>query len=981
MTAASAGRGNGSIVRIGNASGFYGDRAAALREMLTGGPLDVLTGDYLAELTMLILARDRLRDPALGYAKTFLRQLEDGLGLALDRGVRIVVNAGGLNPAGLAAAVRELADRLGLTVHVGHVEGDDVRSRVDGEPLAANAYLGCWGIVECLRAGADVVVTGRVTDASLLVGPAAWHHGWSRDDWDALAGATVAGHVLECGAQATGGNYSFFRELPGPRHPGFPIAEVSADGSSVITKHPGTGGAVTRDTVTAQLLYEIGGPAYVGPDVVARFDTIRLTGDGTDRVRIDGVRGKPPPGTLKVGVNRLGGFRTATTFVLTGLDVDAKAALVRAQVEDALGDARPAGLEWTLARTDHPDADTEEAASALLHLVARDPDRDRVGRAFSRIPIELALASYPGFHVTAPPADASPYGVFTAVTLPQDGFEQVAVLPDGSRVPVPPPPSTREVSVSDARESAGPVDLGPTRRVPLGLVAGARSGDKGGTANLGVWVRSGAAYGWLVRFLTVERLHELLPETAAHRTERFLLPSLRAVNFVIDGLLGEGVAAGARFDPQAKALGEWLRSRHVDVPVVLLSGERTGSHRESESEDDRAAGTRDGRPVARAGTADPFATEERRALRAMVRRFVRREVVPHLDGWERAGEVPRSLHESAAAAGLLGIGFAEEVGGSGGDLLDLVVVTEELIQAGGSSGLVAALFTHGIALPHLVAAGDPDLVDRFVRPTLAGRCIGSLAVTEPDAGSDVASLRTRAVRDGDDYVVDGTKTYITSGARADFVTAAVRTGGPGHDGVSLLVVERGTPGFTVVRRLEKMGWHCSDTAELSFSDCRVPTANLVGPEGSGFAQVMRHFQGERVSLAVQAYATAQRCLDLTLRWVRDRSTFGRPLATRQVVRHRLAEMARLTDVARTYTRAVAVRLAAGEDVVREVSMAKNTAVAACDEVVDAAVQLHGGFGFLRDAEVERHYRDARVLGIGGGATEIMNEIVVKTMGL
>jgi acyl-CoA dehydrogenase len=376
-----------------------------------------------------------------------------------------------------------------------------------------------------------------------------------------------------------------------------------------------------------------------------------------------------------------------------------------------------------------------------------------------------------------------------------------------------------------------------------------------------------------------------------------------------------------------------------------------------------------------------FETEERLALRATVRRFVEREVVPALAGWERAGEVPRALHETAAAAGLLGIGYPEAVGGSGGDLLDGVVLTEELIQAGGSSGLVAALLTHGIAVPHMVSSGDSGLIERFVRPTLAGRRIGALAVSEPDAGSDVAALRTTARRDGDHYLVTGTKTFITSGARADFVTTAVRTGGPGHAGLSLLAVERGTPGFAVVRRLEKLGWHCSDTAELSFVDCPVPAANLVGAEGTGFAQIMRQFQTERLSLAVQAYATAARCLELTLRWVRQRSTFGRPLTGRQVVRHRLAEMARLTDVARTYTRAAAVRLARGEDVVVEVSMAKNTAVAACTEVVDAAVQLHGGFGYLRDAEVERHYRDSRIFGIGGGTTEIMNEIIADHLGL
>jgi hypothetical protein len=558
-------------IRIGNVSGFYGDRLAAMREMLDGGPVDVLTGDYLAELTMLILARDRLRDPTLGYAKTFLRQLEECLGTALDRGVRIVVNAGGLNPAGLAAAVRALAARLGLPVAVGHVEGDDVRAAARAgrdRPVASNAYLGCWGIVECLRAGADVVVTGRVTDASLVVGPAAWHHGWSRDDWDALAGATVSGHVLECGAQATGGNYSFFGELD-VRHPGFPLAEVSADGSSVVTKHPGTGGAVTVDTVTAQLLYEIDEPRYAGPDVVSRFDTVRLTAAGPDRVRIDGVRGEPPPPTLKVGEVRLAGFRTTTTFVLTGLDIAAKAALVREQVETALGDARPNRLVWTLARTDRPDADSEEAASALLHVVAHDADAAKVGRAFSRVPIELALGSYPGFHVTAPPGDASPYGVFEPAAVRQDAVEHVAVLPGGRRVPVP-PPASRERTDSDVPDRAEPVELGPTRRVPLGAVAGARSGDKGGTANIGVWVRSDEAYRWLAGHLTVPLLRELLPEIRPHPTVRALLPNLRAVNFVIDGLLGEGVSAATRFDPQAKALGEWLRSRHVDVPEALL---------------------------------------------------------------------------------------------------------------------------------------------------------------------------------------------------------------------------------------------------------------------------------------------------------------------------------------------------------------------------------------------------------------------------
>jgi acyl-CoA dehydrogenase len=380
-------------------------------------------------------------------------------------------------------------------------------------------------------------------------------------------------------------------------------------------------------------------------------------------------------------------------------------------------------------------------------------------------------------------------------------------------------------------------------------------------------------------------------------------------------------------------------------------------------------------------SADPWSTPERVALRQLARDFVARDIAPHVDGWESAGELPRELHRKAAATGLLGVAFPDEVGGGGGNAIDSAVVTEELLLGGGSTGVAASLFTHGIALPHIVANGSPALVDRYVRPTLAGELIGSLGVTEPDAGSDVARLRTRAVRDGDCYVVNGAKTYITSGVRADFVTTAVRTGGEGYGGISLLVVDKGTPGFTVSRRLDKMGWRCSDTAELSFVDVRVPAENLVGSENSGFVQIMQQFQSERLSLAVQAYATAARCLDLALGWVRQRQTFGRPLSSRQVIRHKLAEMARQVDVARTYTRMVMQRWLAGEDVVTEVSMAKNTAVYACDFVVNEAVQIFGGMGYMRESEVERHYRDARILGIGGGTNEIMNEVIAKRLGM
>ena len=376
---------------------------------------------------------------------------------------------------------------------------------------------------------------------------------------------------------------------------------------------------------------------------------------------------------------------------------------------------------------------------------------------------------------------------------------------------------------------------------------------------------------------------------------------------------------------------------------------------------------------------DSWSSEERRALRAATRRFAEREVLPHLTTWEEQGALPLSLHAAAAEAGLLGVGFPESAGGSGGDAVDAMVVAEELILAGGSSGLIASLFTHGIGLPHLLEAGDPALVERVARPVLEGRKIVSLAVTEPDGGSDVAGLRTRAVRDGDDYVVTGSKLYITSGTRADFFTTAVRTGGVGAAGISLLVIDRDLAGVTVSVPLKKMGWLCSDTAELGFDQVRVPVANLVGPEHMGFYAIMKQFAAERLSMAVQAYATAQRCVELTTRFVQERETFGRPLASRQVVAHRLAEMARLTDVARTYTRAVVTDWQAGEDVIMRVAMAKNTAVFACDAVVDAAVQLHGGQGYMRETEVERHYRDSRILGIGGGTNEIMTEVVARLL--
>ncbi len=558
--------------------------------MVEGGPIDVLTGDYLAELTMAILARRRMRDPSAGYVPTFLTQLEHVLASCKERRIRIVSNAGGLNPAGLASAIGGLAERLGVDVAVATVTGDDMleeakmlKSVVTGAtmrerglvPLTANAYLGGWGIATALARGADVVVTGRVADASLVVGPAAWWHSWARDDWDVLAGAVVAGHVIECGAQATGGNYSFFAEIPDLSDVGFPIAEVETDGTSIITKHPGTGGAVTVGTVTAQLLYEIGGPRYLNPDAVARLDTVRLADAGHDRVRIDGVEGEPPPPTTKVAAIGLAGYRNSVTFIIPGLDVEAKAEIA----EEALwrrvgGKGQFASVDVQLLRTDHEDPASHEASFAHLKVTVTSDDAERVGRAFSNAAVEMALASYPGFLLTAQPSDASPQVVYWPGEAPQPP----SLVDLGGEVISVPAASSSSVDTTEA----SPAQLGAVSnpsgsanetmvRVALGRIVGARSGDKGGDANVGVWARDGEAFSWLAGYLTVDRLAELVPEARSLDVERYVFPRIRALNFVLHGYLGEGVASSPQLDPQAKALGEYLRARLVDVPERLVA--------------------------------------------------------------------------------------------------------------------------------------------------------------------------------------------------------------------------------------------------------------------------------------------------------------------------------------------------------------------------------------------------------------------------
>ncbi|MEZ5184700.1 MAG: acyclic terpene utilization AtuA family protein [Candidatus Nanopelagicales bacterium] len=641
-------------VRIANCSGFFGDRLAAAQEMVEGGPIDVLTGDWLAELTMLLLARQKMKHGS-GYARTFQQQMEQVLPTCLDKGIKVVTNAGGLDPVAGAEAISDMAAEKGLDVSVASVSGDDLlpcfaevgRGWVNldtgeqfaGHPLSANAYLGARGIVAALQAGADVVVTGRVTDAALVIGPAAWWHGWdldSAEDLDAVAGSLVAGHVIECGAQATGGNYAFFREVPGLEYVGFPIAEVAHDGTSVITKHPNTGGLVSPGTVTAQLLYEVGDEHYLNPDVTARFDTIEIDQVGKDRVRLSGTRGESAPETLKVAINYLGGFRNSMTLVLTGADTSEKADIaIRTICGVGLAEAKvlsPAELgarsrlgvrELSVAYTPPASDDPRDVGSAQgrLVLTAKDDDPKKVGKAFTRPAVESALASYPGMFPTAPPAEGTPYGVYwpstvavedVPVTVTIDG-QQVAEVAAGKVVAA--DPIAKAELPSPPQES---IIAGPFSHRRLGTFVGARSGDKGGNANVGFWVRhpaedaavalawmeadaltapavdarhgtdelwaadidldidaeavalADARYEWLCDFLTRERLAEMLPEVATLPVEIHYFPPLRAINVVIKGLLGRGVSETTRSDPQAKGLAEQLRAVWIDVPEQLL---------------------------------------------------------------------------------------------------------------------------------------------------------------------------------------------------------------------------------------------------------------------------------------------------------------------------------------------------------------------------------------------------------------------------
>jgi hypothetical protein len=585
-----------SVIRIANCSGYYGDRLSAARELVEGGPIDVLTGDYLAELTMSILYDQRKeRGPDAGYVGTFLKQLEDVAAACLAKGIRIVVNAGGLNPAALAAEVEALLARLNLTARIAWIDGDDLmpdlaRLQAAGEafsnldtgaaladagqsPVTANVYLGAWGIKEALDRGADIVLCPRVTDAALVIGPAAWKFGWKRDDYDALAGALAAGHIIECGAQACGGNYSFFEEVASFRNVGYPIAEIEADGSFTITKHPGTGGLVSVGTVTAQLLYEIGSPAYLNPDVTAHFDTLRMEEAGPDRVRVTGCRGSSPPPTHKVCLNTLGAYKQTLEVLLTGLDIERKAEVYIDQLFWNLGGReRFDQIDVQLIRTDHEDPSSNETAHALLRVTLASRNPRALGRLVTAKTVELGLATIPG---NAGRGGAGFSGAQTIVHWPalidsRHVCERVHI--GGAMIEVAP---TQRLDLEAAHAQRGAAEVpacpaGPLQRIAFGRLFGARSGDKGGSANCGVWARSKAAYGFLYAELTVERFKALLPDMAGYHIERFELPNLWALNFVIHGVLGEGASANTRIDRQAKSLGEYLRAKWIEAPVCLL---------------------------------------------------------------------------------------------------------------------------------------------------------------------------------------------------------------------------------------------------------------------------------------------------------------------------------------------------------------------------------------------------------------------------
>ena len=582
-------------ILIGNCSGFYGDRLSAAKDMVEGGPIDVLTGDYLAELTMTILYNQRMqRGEDHGYVGTFLKQFKDVASACQERGIKIVTNAGGLNPVSMAAKVEEIVDELGLNLKVAYIDGDDLIPRLDelneeGEllknmekdiplagyekkPVTANAYFGAWGIKEALDKGADVVVCPRVTDAAVVIGPAAWKYNWSRDNYDALAGALAAGHIIECGAQATGGNYSFFQEVPSFSKMGYPIAEIFEDGSFTITKHPGTGGLVSVGTVTAQLLYEIGSPAYMNPDVISHFDTLKINQEAENRVHVSGCRGSSAPKTHKVCINLAGGFRNGTEILLTGLDIEEKAKLVTDSIfENVGGKEQFDKVDIQLHRTDKENPESNEQAQASLRISVMSQNPDLVGRLFSAKIVELGLANLPGWTGRGGSVPSGHYIEYWPA-LVDSKYITEKVHFEGDTVDVVP---TSQMDLEEIYYQKEPYEnklpeIKNTKKINFGRLFGTRSGDKGGCANLGVWAKTPESYAFLYDFLTVDRLKELLPDVSQYEVERHELPNILSLNFYIHDILQDGVSSSTRLDGQAKSLGEYIRAKEIEAPDYLI---------------------------------------------------------------------------------------------------------------------------------------------------------------------------------------------------------------------------------------------------------------------------------------------------------------------------------------------------------------------------------------------------------------------------
>ena len=583
------------ILRIANCSGYYGDRLSAAREMVDGGPIDVLTGDYLAELTMAILFNQKLkRGEDKGYVGTFLKQLQDVASTCKDKNIKIVTNAGGLNPQSMTNEIRQILNELNIDMKVAYIEGDNLMSRIEelqkngeeftnidkeislkdsGFPvLTANAYLGAWGIKEALDKGADIVVCPRVTDAAVVMGPAAWRFNWERDDFDKLAGALAAGHIIECGCQATGGNYAFFEEVPSFENVGFPIAEIQSDGSFFITKHPGTGGLVSVGTITAQLLYEISSPAYINPDVISHFDTLKIKQIDKDKVFISGCRGSSPPNKHKVCINLAGGYKNGMDLILTGLDIEKKAETFINTLFTLVGGKEQFDeVRTDLHRTDKKNPNSNEEAMATLSLSVKSSDPDLVGRLFSAKIVELSLANYPGFFAQGNIKGSGPVIVYWPALVHSKHIKELVYL-ENEVFEVSP---TSELSLDEIYYQKETLDIASCpedslKEIPLGKIFGTRSGDKGGCANLGIWAKTDDAFSFLNSFLTVKKLKELLPDLSSFKIDRYDLPNIKSLNFYIHGILQDGVSSNNRKDGQAKSLGEYLRAKYIKVPKLLL---------------------------------------------------------------------------------------------------------------------------------------------------------------------------------------------------------------------------------------------------------------------------------------------------------------------------------------------------------------------------------------------------------------------------